>query len=89
MVYHLGGRRQRLNFNDLDAAKTEAAAKAAQLARGDVDAVQLTGKDRLTYGRALDPIKDFGIPLDTAAIDYAKRARSSADTAFRTRPGSS
>ena len=44
----------------------------AQLARGDVDAVQLTGKDRLAYGRALDAIKDFGIPLDAAAIDYAE-----------------
>ena len=37
-----------------------------------MDAVQLTGKDRLAYGRALDAIKDFGIPLDSAAIDYAE-----------------
>jgi integrase len=72
VAYHLGGRRQRLNFNDLDKARAEAAAKAAQLSRGDVDAVQLTGKDRLIYGRALDAIKDFGIPLDAAAIDYAE-----------------
>lgn len=72
VVYHLGGKRHRLNFRDLDAARTEAAAKAAQLARGDVDAVQLTGKDRLTYGRALDAIRDFDIPLDAAAIDYAQ-----------------
>jgi integrase len=71
VVYHLGGKRQRLNFRDLDKAKTEAQAKAAQLARGDVEAVQLTGKDRLAYGRALDAIKDLGIPLDAAVIDYA------------------
>ena len=63
VVYHLGGKRQRLNFRDLDKAKTEAQAKAAQLARGDVEAVQLTGKDRLAYGRALDAIKDLGISL--------------------------
>jgi integrase len=72
VAYHLGGRRHRLNFRDLDKAKNEAQAKAAQLARGDVDAVQLTGKDRLAYGRALDAVKDLGIPLDAAAIDYAE-----------------
>ena len=72
VVYHLGGKRHRLNFPDFEGAKSEAAAKVAQLARGDVDAVQLTGKDRLAYGRALDAIKDFGIPLDAAAIDYAE-----------------
>jgi integrase len=72
VVYHLGGKRHRLNFHDLDKAKNEAAAKAAQLARGDVDAVQLTGKDRLAYGRALDAVKEFGIPLDAAAIEYAE-----------------
>ena len=75
VVYHLGGRRHRLNFRDLDSARAEAQAKAAQLARGDVDAVQLTGKDRLAYGRALDAVKDFGISLDAAAIDYAEARR--------------
>lgn len=72
VVYHLGGKRHRLNFRDLDEAKAEARAKAAQFARGDVDAVELTGKDRLAYGRALDAVKEFGIALDTAAIEYAE-----------------
>ena len=72
VTYYLGGKRYRLNFHDVDKAKAEAAAKAAQLARGDVDAVQLTGKDRLAYGRALDAIKDFGIPLDAATIEYVE-----------------
>ena len=71
VVYYLGGKRHRLNFTTVEEAKTEAQAKAAQLARGDVDAVQLTGKDRLAYGRALDAVKELGIPLDAAAIDYA------------------
>src|SRR6476659_3931191 len=52
LVFYFGGKRHRLNFSSLEVAKTEAAAKAAQLARGDVDAVHLNGKDRLTYGRA-------------------------------------
>ena len=72
VVYHLGGKRHRLNFHDLDEARAEARTKAAQLARGDAEAVQLTGKNRLAYGRALDVVKEFGIPLDAAAIEYAE-----------------
>ena len=75
VVYHLGGKRHRLNFSDLHRAKAEAQAKAAQLARGDVDAVQLNGKDRLTYGRALDAIHPAGVALDTAATEYAQAAK--------------
>jgi integrase len=76
LVFYLGGKRQRLNFHSLEDARMEAAAKAAQLARGDVDAVQLTGKDRLTYGRALDAIKATGCALDAAAIEYAQAAKT-------------
>ena len=72
LSYHLGGKRHRPSFADLDEAKNEAAAKAAQLARGDVDAMQLNGKDRLAYGRALEAIRTLGMPLDAAAIDYAE-----------------
>lgn len=59
-------------FADLDEAKKEAAVRAAQLSRGDVDAMQLTGKDRLIYGRALEAVRTFGIPLDAAAIEYSE-----------------
>ena len=76
LVYYLGGKRHRLNFSSLDAAKEEALAKAAQLARGDVDAVQLNGRDRLTYGRALDAIKSTGVALDAAATEYAQAAKT-------------
>lgn len=72
LSYHLGGKRHRPSFADLDDAKNEAQAKAAQLARGDVDAMQLNGKDRLAYGRALEAIRTLGMPLDAAAIDYAE-----------------
>lgn len=72
LSYHLGGKRHRPSFADFDEAKNEAQAKAAQLARGDVDAMQLNGKDRLAYGRALEAIRTLGMPLDAAAIDYAE-----------------
>jgi len=70
VVYQLGGKRHRLNFTSLDAATGEAEAKAAQLSRGDIDAAQLSGRDRLVYGRALDALKTFDLPLDAAAYEY-------------------
>lgn len=72
VAWHLGGKRHKLSFTDLDKAKNEAQAKAAQLSRGDVDAMQLNGKDRQAYGYALEAIKALNIPLDAAAIEYAE-----------------
>jgi integrase len=42
------------------------------LSRGDVDAMQLSGKDRLLYGRAVEAIRGYGIPLDAAALEYCE-----------------
>src|SRR5215472_266308 len=75
VTYYLGSKRHRLNFSDFEEAKTEAEAKASQLSRGDVDAVQLSGKDRLEYGRAKDAVKDFALPLDSVAIEYSEARR--------------
>jgi hypothetical protein len=86
VVYHLGGKRQRLNFPGLEAAKTEAAAKVAQLARGDVDAVQLTGKDQLAYGRST-PLRISEFRLMPRRLTTPKRARFLLVTRFRTRCG--
>ena len=72
VCYHLGGKRLRLNFADLEKAKDEAEAKAAQLSRGDVDAMQISGKDRLIYGRALEAVKDYDVPLDAVALEYSE-----------------
>jgi hypothetical protein len=44
----------------------EADARAAQLSRGDMDAMQISGKDRLIYGRALEAVKAHGLPLDAS-----------------------
>src|SRR5260370_18304794 len=72
VAYHIGGKRHRLHHNDLAKAIDEAEAKAAQLSRGDIDAVQLTGRDRLVYGRALEAIREHGLPLDAAALEYSE-----------------
>ncbi|CEF48585.1 unnamed protein product, partial [uncultured bacterium] len=72
VAYHLGGKRHRLHFNDLEKATSEAEAKAAQLSRGDVDAMQLSGKDRLVYGRAVEAVREHDVPLDAAALEYSE-----------------
>jgi integrase len=72
VAYHIGGKRHRLNFNDLEKATSEAEAKASQLSRGDVDAMQLSGKDRLVYGRAVEAIREHNVPLDAAALEYSE-----------------
>ena len=69
--FYMGGRRCGLNFADLDAAKAEAEAKAAQLSRGDLDALQITGKDRLIYSRALEAVRPLNMALDAAAMEFA------------------
>jgi len=72
VAYHIGGKRERLHFTDLDKAKLEAEAQAAKLSRGDVDAMQLTGNDRLVYGRALEAVRMTGVKLDAAALEYSE-----------------
>lgn len=69
--FYMGGKRCGLNFADLDKAKLEAEAKAAQLSRGDLDALHITGKDRLIYGRALEAVRPLEVTLDAAALEYA------------------
>lgn len=70
--FYMGGKRCGLNFHDLGVAKAEAEAKAAQLSRGDLDALHITGKDRLVYSRALEAIRPFDVPLDAAALEFAE-----------------
>ena len=75
VAYHIGGKRHRLNLNDLNKAILEAEAKASQLSRGDIDAAQLSGRDRLIYSRAVDAVKETGVPLDAVALEYAEATR--------------
>ncbi|MEO6871280.1 MAG: site-specific integrase [Chthoniobacterales bacterium] len=72
VVYHLGGKRQRHNFADLQKAIDEAGKKAALLARGEMDVLQLTGGDRRIYGTALEAVKKFDVRLDAVALEYAE-----------------
>src|SRR5262245_9955912 len=59
VVYYLGSKRHRLNFSDFEEAETEAEAKASQLSRGDMDAVQVSKKDRDELGSAREVIREL------------------------------
>jgi integrase len=75
VAYHIGGKRHRPHFNDLEKAIAEAEAKASQLSRGDIDAAQLTGRDRLVYGRAVEAVREHGAPLDAVALEYSEASK--------------
>jgi hypothetical protein len=34
--------------------------------------MQFTGKDRLVYGRSLEAVRDTGVTLDAAAMEYSE-----------------
>ena len=67
LSYHLGGMRHRSSFNDLDEAKNEAAAKAAQLASGDNTTTNtseaIAGPNR-KYSHTTDYYSDFVVIND-------------------------
>ncbi len=72
VVYYLGGKRHRIHCRDLDTATEEASKKAKLLSQGEVDVLQLTGRDRLIYGTALEAVKKSGVRLDAAALEYSE-----------------
>jgi len=46
--------------------------------------MQISGKDRLIYGRAVEAVKDYGVPLDAVALEYSD-ARKLLDGGFSRR----
>ncbi|MDQ3135793.1 MAG: hypothetical protein M3Q76_13510 [Acidobacteriota bacterium] len=74
VIFHIGGKRHRVNFKTLQKAVEHAEQKAAEMSRGDADALQLTGRDRLIYARATNALSGFNVAVDTAAEEY-KAAR--------------
>ena len=70
--FYMGSKRHRLSYATLEEAKTEANAKVDALSRGDMDALQLTGRDRLVYSRALESLRRSGVTLDAAAHEYGE-----------------
>jgi integrase len=75
IVYYLGERRIRKAIADYGKALTEAETVATKLSEGELNVVELKGKDRLAYVRAVEAIKPTGIPLEMAALHFAEAFR--------------
>ena len=54
-----------------------------------MDAFSSRARIGCAYGRALDAVKEFGIPLDAAAIEYAEAGKVLTATVTGKRRGSS
>src|SRR5262245_33176159 len=67
-----GDGRKRRNFADLEIAKREAAKIVDDLNRGDLEALKLTGGDKQIYTKAIEAIAPTGIPLLSAAHEFAR-----------------
>lgn len=71
LVYQSPSGRQRQFFRSLDDAKTEANAKLDAMAKGDLEALRLTGRDRQLHVAAVEALAPTGISLDIAAREFA------------------
>ncbi len=72
VAYYLGSKRKRKTYSTFDKALTFAEIKAAELSRGEVDAVMFSGRDRLAYGQAIEILKPAKVDLTIAALEYAQ-----------------
>ena len=73
LAYTTAEGRQRMSFKgDLARAKQEGSARAEQLAKGDAEALRLTGHDRAVFIAARTALDPLGIALDAAARDFAQ-----------------
>ncbi|HEY3853877.1 MAG TPA: tyrosine-type recombinase/integrase [Verrucomicrobiae bacterium] len=70
--YVADGQRKLQSFSSLQAAKDEAASKAASLSTGDVTALSLSGDERLSYVRAIETLRPINVRVEMAATEYAK-----------------
>ncbi len=77
VCHYEGGKRQRRNFSDLEKAKAEATIVAEKLSKGDLEAIRVTGLDRLAYLAAQEHLRPTGVPVELATKEYAAAHRLS------------
>jgi hypothetical protein len=72
VLYYLGGNRTRKNCSTFAESMALAEIKTAELSRGEIDAAQFSGSDRLAYGQALETLRPTKVDLNSAALEYAQ-----------------
>ena len=73
--YYLGDKRIRKTYSDYGKAFTDAETTADKLSTGEVNVLDLTGEDRLSYVRALAALKPTGVSIEMAALHFAEAHR--------------
>lgn len=67
--YEESGRKRKV-FGDPDAAWQHAKGMVDSVAAGEIEEIRLSGAERLSYCRAKDVVKEFGLALDSVAVEY-------------------
>ena len=75
VYYDGGGVRNRQAFSEYADAHKAAKSVAAALAKGNMDALTLSGPQRYSFERATEALRPTGIPLDIAVIKFTEATR--------------
>jgi hypothetical protein len=76
VVWYDADRKRRFKtFADFEDARKHAQNVNAAICSGEINTVTLTNDDRLIYLRAKNSLSEMGVPLDTAAAEYADARR--------------
>jgi integrase len=75
VAWYEGAARKRKSFGDYDAAELHANVKVKSLALGEAEVINLSGEDRLSYVRSRDTVAEFGLSLDSVAVEYRDAKR--------------
>ncbi len=75
VAWYVGTVRKRKAFADLEEAKLHAHSQVNCLARGEAEVVHLSGEERLAYVRAREAVAEFGLAVDSAAVEYRDAKR--------------
>ena len=70
VVWYEGAVRKRKSFADLGLAEVHANAQVNNLSTGEARAAKLSGEECLEYVRAREAVKEFGVSLDSVAMEY-------------------
>ena len=74
-VCYEGAVRKRKAFAELVNAEVHATTKVNSLSNGVAESFHLSGEERLTYVRAREAVKEFGLAWDSVATEYRDAKR--------------